>query len=222
MDSILPNNRIRVALADDQHLMRQALAALINSFGNCEVIFEAGEGQQVISAIEAGKVPDVLLLDLSMPGMDGYETMKWLNGHCPSVRVLMLTMYDAEPTYIRMLNAGVSGLLKKDIHPNELKLAIERVVKKGSYNCADASGKLLNLFRHNEQRQTIRKNTLSEAEVNFLRMLCSELTYKEIAQTLVISSRSIDQLREALFMKLDAKSRIGLVMFAMRSGLVPL
>lgn len=200
--------------------MRHALVNLLHSFGNCEVIFEAAEGGQVVEAMNAGKIPDVLLLDVCMPGMDGYDTMKWINDHFPAVHVLVLTMHHTEPTCLRLLDAGVTGILTKAIHPSELKLAIESVMATGMYNSLDICKKVIGLLRFNQQLKRVRQNTLTEVEVHFLRLSCSELTYKEIALTMSMPLRSLEQMREQLFVRLNVKSRIGLVLFAMRSGLI--
>lgn len=211
---------IKIALADDHQLLRHALATLINSFDNCKVIFEAGNGQEVTSFISNGQVPHILLLDLNMPRQDGYETAKWLRDHYPDVHVLMLTMYDSESSLIRLLQAGVKGFLKKDIHPGELRTAIQSVMESGYYYSNSITGKLINLFRNSGDENILKKNMLTEIEIRFLQMTCSEMTYKEIAQSLHMSPRAVDMLRDNLFTRLDARNRIGLAMFAIRTGLV--
>ncbi len=213
---------IKIALADDHQLLRTALAVLINSFEDCTVIFEAGNGQEIIDAIHVGKVPDLVLMDLNMPVMDGYETTRWLRDNYPEVHVLMLTMYDSEPALIRLLQAGVKGFLKKDIHPLELKTAIQSVMRSGYYSSDSVTRKLINLLRKSGDDNELRKNILNDTEVRFLQMTCSDMTYKEIAQSLHMSPRAVDMLRDNLFTRLDAQSRIGLAMFAIRSGLVVL
>ena len=115
-------------MADDHVLLRNALASLIDSFENCQVIFQAGTGKELTEAIKKGIDPQVVILDLNMPEMDGFETAQWLQEQQPEILVLMLTMYDSELSLIRLLQAGVKGFLKKDIHPSELKFAIQFVV----------------------------------------------------------------------------------------------
>lgn len=210
---------IKVALADDHVLLRNALASLINSFGTCIVIHESVNGKELTDAITAGSIPNVVLLDLNMPVMDGYETALWLQKNTPQVHVLMLTMYDSELSLIRLLKAGVKGFLKKDIHPTELKFAIESVMKSGYFYSNHSTGKLVNLFRSNTASSTgLQKALLSEQELEFLKLACSDLTYKEIAQKMGLNPRSVDALRDQLFVKLDVKSRVGLVLVAIRQG----
>src|SRR5689334_620084 len=112
--------KIKIAIIDDHILLRTALASLINSFDNCTVVYEASNGSDFISKFPNQPKPDVILLDLNMPKMDGYETAVWIKENQPELQILMLTMYDAEVTLIRLLQAGVKGFLKKDIEPSEL------------------------------------------------------------------------------------------------------
>jgi Response regulator containing a CheY-like receiver domain and an HTH DNA-binding domain len=209
-------------MADDHVLLRDALANLIRSFQNCQVLFTASNGKEVIDKIEDNQVPDVLILDLNMPVMDGYETTNWLQKNKPEVHTLMLTMYDTDLTLIRLLQAGVKGFLKKDIHPEELKFAIRSVVESGYYYSDYITGKVVNLFRYTLDDSTAKKVTLSENEIQFLRLSCTELTYKAIATEMNLSPRNVDSLRDQLFLRLNVKSRVGLAMFAIRHGLINL
>lgn len=211
---------IQVALADDHILLRDALASLINTFDNCRVTFTASNGQETLEKIKNGQIPQVLILDLNMPLLDGYETSMWLHKHYPAIHVLMLTMYDTDLTLIRLLQAGVKGFLKKDIHPEELKFAIRSVMESGYYYSHHVTGKLVNLFRNTLEDLAQKKNLLNEQELQFLKLSCSELTYKEIAGKMQLSPRAVDALRDQLFNRLDVKSRVGLAMYAIRHGLV--
>lgn len=219
--SKLSTSLIKVALTDDHILLRNALAQLIDSFGNCKIIHQSGNGKELIDSISAGHLPDVALLDLNMPEMDGFETAAWLQKNVPQVHVLMLTMYDSELSLIRLLKAGVNGFLKKDIHPSELKFAIQSVVHSGYYYSNHSTGRLMNLFRNNpDGTMNLQKAILSEQELQFLKLACSDLTYKEIAQQMGLNPRSVDTLRDQLFVKLDVKSRVGLAMVAIKHGVV--
>ncbi len=209
-----------IALADDHILLRGALATLVNSFDNCRVITQANTGKELIGEIESGIVPDIVLLDLNMPDMNGYDTARWLLDHHPEIHILMLTMYDTEQTLLRLLNLGVKGFLRKDVHPGELKQAIDSVIHSGFYYSHNSTGKLLNLFRKDGMNNfQLRHTLLHDTEIVFLKMICSEMTYKEIAARMKLNPRSIDNLRDNLFTKLDVKSRVGLVMYAIRHGI---
>jgi len=215
------DNCIKVALADDHVLLRSALASLISNFDNCKTVIQVSNGKELKDEIAKGNMPDVVLLDLNMPEMNGFETAVWLRDNYPTVHVLMLTMYDSELSLIRLLQAGVKGFLKKDIHPKELQFAIHSVMENGYYYSHNATGKLLNLFRsQSEMTHTLEKTMLNETEIRFLQLSCSEMTYKEIAQQMKLNPRGVDNLRDNLFTKLEVKSRVGLAMYAIRHGLV--
>lgn len=211
----------KIAMADDHILLRTALATLIDGFGNCKVIHQSSNGKELTDHILAGAVPDVVLLDLNMPEMDGFDTAVWLQHKYPGIHVLMLTMYDSELSLIRLLQAGVKGFLKKDIHPSELKFAIQSVMQSGYYYSNQTTGKLANLFRQTPGGNSgLQKNLLTDQESEFLKLACTDLTYKEVAQKMGLNPRSVDTLRDQLFVKLDVKSRVGLAMVAIRHGIV--
>lgn len=212
---------VKVALVDDHVLLRNALAVLINSFEDCRVINESANGREIKNAILGGTIPDVIIMDLNMPEMDGFETSEFLHREFPQIPILMLTMYDSELSLIRLLQTGVKGFLKKDIHPAELKFAIRAVMQSGFYYSNHTTGKLINLFRSNENGHIpLQRSLLSAQEIQFMKMVCSDLTYKEIAQKMGLNPRSIDTLRDQLFLKLDVRSRVGLAMVAIRHGIV--
>ena len=213
--------KIKVALVDDHVLLRNALASLIDSFNDCESMFQVSNGSELMDKVKSGWTPDVLLLDLNMPVMDGIETAKWVHKNHPDINILMLTMYDSELALIRLLQAGVRGFLKKDIHPTELNFAIRSVYQSGYYYSHNSTGKLLNLFRKQPDNTSILERAmLTEAELNFLKAACTEMTYKEIAIAMHLNPRAVDNLRDNLFDKLNVKSRIGLAMYAIRHGIV--
>lgn len=214
-------NFVTIALADDHVLLRNALGELINTFDGFKVVCLASNGLELLEFVSKSQPPDIVLLDLSMPGKDGYETALWFKENLPQVHVLMLTMYNTEATLIRLLQAGVKGFLKKDVHPAELRFALQSLKQSGYYYSHNTTGKLVNLFRNNNENE-IQKKILSEQEINFLKMAASDMTYKEIAVELALNPRAVDNMRDHLFEKLDVKSRVGLAMFAIRHGLVGL
>lgn len=214
-------NKYKVILADDHALLRDALATLINSFEEFKVIIAVGNGHELIKAISDGYIPDVILLDLNMPGLDGFETAKWLHQNHPEIHILILTMYDSEIALIRLLKAGVKGFLKKDVHPTELRAALNSIAENGFYYSHDTTGKLANLFQKNPDNHSfIEKAMLTEKELAFLRLASTDLTYKEIASELNITPRAIDGYRDSLFDKLDVKSRVGMAIYAVKNGIV--
>lgn len=214
-------DKIKVALVDDHVLLRNALANLINSFENCVVIHQSGTGKELMSNVKDSVRPDIILLDLNMPEMNGFETAKWIQSNLNGTSILMLTMYDSELTLIQLLQAGVKGFLKKDIHPSELKFALQSVMESGYYYSNHTTGKLVNLFRNSQDNGlNLFKSVLNEQELEFLRYACTDMTYKEIAGKMSLNPRTVDTLRDQLFVKLDVKSRVGLAMVAIRHGIV--
>ena len=212
---------LKIILADDHILLRDALVPLINSFTYCNVIDVAGNGVELQNSITKKQVPDIVILDLNMPKMDGYETAYWLHENYPLVKVMVLTMYDSEIALIRLLQTGVRGFLKKDIHPEELKNAIFSVADDGYYYSHNTTSKLASLFMKssNPQKQ-IEKSLLSPIEIEFLKYASTDLTYKEIANIMKLTPRVIDNYRDSLFEKLDVKSRVGLAIYAVKNGVV--
>lgn len=210
-----------IALADDHVLLRIGLAQLIESLG-FTVIFQADDGKECIEKISSGAAPEVILMDINMPQMDGYATTQWLKENHPDVKVLALSMYDNEASIIRMLKCGAKGYILKDSEPAELKAAIDAVLTKGYYYSDLVSGKLINAINKMEDGGS-EVNTLvnlNERETDFLKYACTEMTYKEIADKMFVSPRTIDGYRDALFEKLQVKTRVGLVMYAIKNGIV--
>lgn len=217
----MKNEKHKVMIADDHLLLRDALANLVNSFDEFVITHQAGNGLDVMDQFKLGAKPEVILLDLNMPLMDGFETAQWLSEQHPETKILILTMYDSEIALIRLLRSGVKGFLKKDVHPVELRSALKAVAEGGYHYSHDTTGKLASLFQRNPDKYAfIERAMLSEKELQFLRMASTDLTYKEIASEMEISPRAIDGYRDALFEKLDVKSRVGLAIYAVKNGIV--
>lgn len=219
MENAIPE--IRVLIADDHILLRDALASLINSFGEFRVVGTAGNGTEVVSLLENGLRPDLIVLDLNMPEMDGFETAIWLNENHPQIRVLVLTMYDSEIALIRLLKVGVKGLLRKNINQHEMHRALMEVAADRAYYSHSATSKLGSLFqRQADGHHAIDKVILSDQEIRFLKLASTDLTYKEVAAEMNVTPRAIDSIRDVLFEKLEVKSRVGLAIFAVKKGIV--
>ncbi|PZR29358.1 MAG: DNA-binding response regulator [Citrobacter freundii] len=211
--------KIQVAIADDHSLLRNALAKLIGTFEGYTVIFEADNGKDLRNKIMQNVVPDIVLLDINMPEMDGFETTQWLHKNYPHIRILALSMLSDEKTIIKMFRLGAKGYLLKNTDPGELKQALDSIVDKNVYLSEYVSGKLV-MGLHQEAEPTSKEVVLQEKEREFLRWVCSELSYKEIAEKMFLSPRTIDDYRQSLFNKLKVHSRVGLVMYAIKNGVV--
>lgn len=215
------DSKIKIALVDDHIVVRAGLAILIDSFEDCKVIHQSGTGKELIRNLKVGILPDIVILDLSMPEMDGFDTAEWLRQNYPQIHILMLTVFDSELSLIRLLQQGVKGFLKKDIHPSEFKYAINSVVRSGYYYSSSTTGRLVNLFRNKkDESNKLQQSMLATHEIRFLKLACTDLTYKEIAQKMAVNPRTIDTIRDQLFIKLDVRSRVGLAMVAIKHGIV--
>ncbi len=210
-----------IVLADDHVMLRNGLAALVKAQGY-NVLFEADNGKDLLKKLDSDNLPDLVLMDINMPEMDGYEATRYLRINYPTVRVLALSMYDHEASIIRMLKCGAKGYILKDSDPEELQLAIETVLKRGFYYSELVSGKLIMAMNKlDDMSEDIgRIIGLNEKETEFIKLTCTELSYKEIAEKMVVSPRTVDGYRDILFEKLHVKSRVGLVIYAIRNQLV--
>ena len=209
-------------LVDDHSLLRKGLANLVKTYDEYAVLFEADNGRDFIKQLKPKFLPDIVLLDINMPEMDGYETALWLKRNYPEIKILALSMYDNEQAIIRMMKNGAKGYILKDLDPVEFKTALDSLVRRGFYYSEMVTGKLIHAVNTlDEPEQTIRNLvTLNPREIEFLKLACTEMTYKEIADKMFLSPRTIDGYRDALFEKLHVKTRVGLVMYAIKNGIV--
>lgn len=215
---IKSKRKIKVIVADDHVLLRNALSRLVNSLEGYEVLAEADNGKDLKQKINQHLVPDIVLLDVNMPEMDGFETTQWLHKNYPHIRVLVLSMLSDERTIIRMFRLGANGYLLKNTDPEELKKALDTIVDKDVYVSEYVSGKLvsgLNRYADMDEKPVL----LNEREREFLRWTCTELSYKDIAMNMNLSPRTVDDYRQSLFNRLKVHSRVGLVLYAIRNGI---
>ena len=210
----------KIALIDDHSLIRNALKELINRFDRFEVCIDASNGKDLIDKLCSFPLPDIALVDINMPMMDGYETTSYLTQNYPQIKVLALSVNDDDESIIKMLRCGAIGYLLKDSETSQLQLALNEVVYKGYYHSDLVSNSMIKSIK--SEQSIIKKPsfTFHSREEEFLRLACSELTYKEIADKMCLSPRTVDGYRESLFEKLEIKSRVGLVLFAIKNGFV--
>jgi DNA-binding NarL/FixJ family response regulator len=207
----METEQINIAIVDDHTLFRSGIAALMGEFDELKVIFEAENGQHLQQIINNYPLPQVILMDINMPIMDGYAATQWLKDSYPQIRVLALSMFEDDQAVIGMIKAGAGGYVLKESKPRELLEAIIAISQKGVYINELVSGKLIRSVSGNEHPG------LSKKELEFIKLCCSELTYKEIADLMFVSPRTVDNYREALFLKLNLKSRTGLVLYAIQN-----
>ncbi|OCK50737.1 DNA-binding response regulator [Chryseobacterium sp. CBo1] len=210
---------IPIAIVDDHTLMSKALENMIAENPQYKVMMNHPNGEDFIEALEkTTDLPAVVLMDINMPFKNGIETTEWLSEHYPDIKVIALTMEDDEKVLIKMLKAGAKGYLLKDMQPSILFQAIDTVFEKGSFYTDFVAQKLLKVKTEDLKNQSL-LSELKEREIEFIKFACSELTYKEIADKMFLSPKTIDGYRDSVFIKLDIKNRVGLVLFAMKHNL---
>jgi two-component system, NarL family, invasion response regulator UvrY len=209
---------IKIALADDHTILRKGVAEFLSKFDDLTVIMEAADGAELITKIEASKeLPDVCIVDINMPGMNGYETASEIKRRWRDIKILALSMYDTELNVIKMLRNGANGYVLKDSDPEDLRVAIKKVHKDGFYHSELVTGRMLNILHDPDGKMNV---DLNDREITFLSYCCTELTYKQIADEMNLSPRTIDGYRETLFRKLNVTTRTGLAMYAIKAGVV--
>lgn len=212
----------RIVLVDDHILLRNSLSGLINSFEDFEVIMEADNGQDFIDKLKTTADPDIILLDITMPKMNGYETAEWIRKELPLAKVLILSMMDADSAIIQMLKLGAKGYILKDSKPSVFKQALLSVRDQGFYMNDLVTGKMVhfinNLNSLKKEEQVVNVH-LTDRELCFLKLACSEDSYKEIAEKMYVSVRTVESYRDAIFEKIGVNTRIGLVLYSIKNGI---
>jgi DNA-binding NarL/FixJ family response regulator len=206
-----------IVIVDDHILIAQALKGIIENFENFEVLYECENGKELQEKFKLKKpIPDVVLLDVSMPIMDGFETAKWLKEKHPEVLIMTLSMQNDDQSVIKMIKSGSNGYLLKNTHPVELEKALNRLLNDGYYY-PDWASKIVftSLGEKNTTTETIK---LTEREREFLKYTITEMSYKEIAGKMFCSPRTVESYRDSLFEKLELKTRVGLAVFALKNG----
>ena len=211
--------KINIGIADDHQLFLKSLSILIESFTTFNIVLDALNGESLLNKLAtAPDKPDILLLDVNMPVMDGPQTAAAVSKKYPEIKLVALSMKDDDTTVINMIKAGCCAYLLKDIHPNELEKALTEIHSKGYYNADVSNINYRRLILKTKEDEIV----FSEREKTFLKLACSDLTYKQISLQMHLSERTIDGYREALFEKLNVQSRVGMVLEALRRNLVSL
>jgi len=208
-----------LVVVDDHVLIAKAIAGIIDAFPNYTVLYEVEHGKALIERFKVPKnIPDIVLLDISMPVMDGFETAKWLKNNHPDVLILTLSMQDDDRSLIRMIQSGSKGYLLKNVQPSELKHALDHLLSKGYYYPDWAASKVFLNIADDRLHSSSASLAFTDKEEEFLQHCCTELTYREIAEKMFCSPRTVEGYRDSIFDKLGLKTRVGLVLFAIKSG----
>ena len=213
------NKTIKIAIADDHRLFREGIAGILGNYPALEIIILAANGQELLDKLADANLekPHVCIIDINMPVLNGYDTVKTVKERYPKILTLALSMYDNEDNILKMLRCGANGYVLKDTEPAQLVNAIHDVCEYGFYHSELITNKLLTSLQNVKEADT---TYLSEKELTFLKYACTEMTYKEIALQMEVAERTADGYRDRLFEKLGVKSRTGLVIYALRNGIV--
>ena len=203
-----------VVLVEDHTLLSQAIAGIIDGFENFKVIYQCKNGTELLDQFKSHKnIPDIVLMDINMPVMNGLETTKWINDNHPEIPVLALTVEEDEHTILKMIRAGAKGYLLKDVDKKTLEMALLKIIETGFYHSSNVTTIIFNSMCGKGKSDL----NLKASEIEFLKLICTEMTYKEIADKMNLSPKTIDGYRDVLFDKLNVKNRIGLVLYSIKT-----
>ena len=205
-----------VVIVEDHMLLSQAIGNIVDSFSQFKVLHLCNNGKELTEKFSDSpqNIPDIVLMDINMPIMNGIETTQWITKNHPNVYVLALSVEDDESTVLKMIRAGAKGYLLKDTEKSILEGALLEVMKNGFYHTRSVTSLLLKSFNDEDLEDGIQ---FKERELKFIKLACTELTYREIAEEMNLSPKTIDGYRTELFGKLKVKNRIGLAMYAIKN-----
>ncbi|MCY7290655.1 MAG: response regulator transcription factor [Ferruginibacter sp.] len=212
------NGLITLAVADDHNLFREAICSQINSWDNCKVIVQAANGKQLLERLHSNNLPNVALIDINMPELNGYQTIKAITEKYPSIKLMAISCYDSAEMVCRLIKFGARGFVNKNDDTNRLKKAITQIVHTGYFFSDHTASKMVEKAIRTGTH--INKDDVGDKEIIFLKLLCTDKTYKEIANEMDITERHTEHIRNTLFEKFSCKSRTGLAVKATEKGLV--
>jgi DNA-binding NarL/FixJ family response regulator len=212
--------KIKVAIADDYKIFREGLKVSLGQDDNMHVLLEADNGEDLLKEIES-KQPDVIIMDLKMPIMDGMEATQLVRKKYPAIKVLVVSMYEDDKFIIHLMEIGANGYLLKNAEPEEIRKAIYAVHENGYYfNDLVNKALLKKLVLKNNIKPSFNENVdLTERELEVLKLICEEKTAAEIAKEIFLSPRSVEGIRQRLIEKIGVRNTAGIVMFAVKNGL---
>ena len=217
-------NPIKIVLVDDEALFRNGIKFILDREPNFNVVFEASNGQELLDYLKlTSSLPDIILMDLKMPVLNGVETIKILNSSYPELKVIALSSYDTKSFIINMINEGVSSYIIKNSTPKEMIETINKVQKKG-FHYNELTFKIINDEKKNKNHSVTKSvldpDFLTNRENEILELICLEFNNHEIAEKLGVSSRTIEVHRSNLMEKTKSKNVAGLVVFAIQNNLI--
>jgi DNA-binding NarL/FixJ family response regulator len=211
---------IRIILADDHEIFRDGFNIMISKQNEIELIGEAGNGRELLQITKALQ-PDIIITDIKMPLMDGIEATKILSAEFPGIGVIALSMFDEDNLVVDMLEAGAKGYLIKNAPKHEILEAVRTVYNQGTYYCHHTSNRLAQMIAKSKFNPYKKKNKIhfTERETDIIKLICAELSSKEMANQLNVSARTIEGHRDNILKKIDAKNLAGIVVYAIKNGI---
>ena len=210
---------IKVGIADDHKIFRKGVILSLRQYTNLSFIIEAENGDDLLEKL-ATEMPDVVLVDLRMPGKDGIETTKAVSKLYPNIKILILTMYEDERFVSHLMENGANGYLLKNADPSEIRKAIVEVMIKGYYLNNFVNRVLLKKSTNNSIPSLNSEIVMSEKEKEVIQLLCREYTAAEIAAKMEISARTVESIKDRLMERFGTKNTAGLVFFAVKNNLI--
>lgn len=219
----MSSEKINIAIVDDQLLFRQGMISLLKEFKELNIVFEANNGEELMEKLKSKEPqPRVILLDIEMPVMDGMATTAQLKQKYPDIKIIILTMHDEEQMIIHLVEAGAHGFLPKNEDIEHVVDAIYAVHENGYYFNDKISRAMVNGLVSSKKIQPQFKSTeLSKREIEILELICKEYTSIEIGDKMGLSARTIDNHRLNILKKIGARNTVGMVMYAVKKGLIP-
>lgn len=214
------STRIRVLLVDDHAVVRESIRKLLEEHNDLEVVGEAGDGVAAVRIAESIK-PDVVVMDVAMPRLNGIEATKKIRNRCPDTRILILSAYDYNQYVFALLEAGANGYLLKDVSGQDLVSAIHSVHRGESVLCPSVAGKVMERFRRGFDGEHVH-GELTSRETEVLTMAAAGLKNREIAKRIFISNRTVEAHLASIFSKLKVGSRTEAILHALKKGMINL
>ncbi|MEO3402576.1 response regulator transcription factor [Mucilaginibacter sp. CAU 1740] len=212
---------IKLGIVDDHKIFRNGLKATLEECEDFEIILEASNGKELVGLL-ATKTPDVILMDIKMPEMDGIQTATHVHQHFKDIKILALSMFNEDKYIVDMMKAGASGYLLKNAEPEEIIEAVSTVYSKGFYFNEHLSITLIKQLVGNDPSESAASNKtdLNEREIEVLKLVCQECSNQEIADKIFLSVRTVEGYRARLFEKTGSKNLVGLVIYAIKRGII--
>lgn len=208
---------ISIALVDDHNLVREGFKTLLFDIDKVKVVYDTSSGKEFLKQLNTGKnIPDIVLLDLKMPEISGFDVAKYLRKNFPDVKIITLSVFNDEATIVKLLSMGVASCLSKCIEKEELELCIKQVFKKGKYFTEEMTTAIANsLTRKRKRKKLVDEFSLSQLELNVVELVLKEKTNSEIADEICRSKNSVEAIKRRIFEKTGTKSSVGIAKFAL-------